>query len=415
MRAPWSFEPAGLRPILTSSISVSILTQALASAGSFILSIAMLRLLPLEKFGFYVYLLIFAGFSTQMVNAGCGNVYHLLRPKLSVLRKSYEENYGAIHLLVLSSATLASVAACLLLSPELETQVGVMPLALFIVAITGYESLKLQATANASHHFVLVIELLRQAALLGSVVLLAWYARADLPNLVLANACTALLACAGIMTGIRRRLSVKRFGWVAQRHFRYARYLMPTVLLAQFHVGVIWIFAGHRFGPEALGILRAAELPFNMLNPLKASLAHFLPAMAHTVERRNATSRRRTLMRAASLVPLFLLACLALWAISIPLYPLLTKKEYPAGIGLIFCAIYFLFTLNAVFETWLNTINRSSKVFIQALIGAAVSMGAYFATSPFLGLPAAAVAVALSTLAMALYSGAMLRRHWRGR
>jgi hypothetical protein len=215
------------------------------------------------------------------------------------------------------------------------------------------------------------------------------------------------------MSGIGWRMSAKRFGWVAQKHFSYARYLIPTVLIAQFHVGVVWILAGHRFGSEALGILRAAELPFNMLNPLKLSLAHFLPATAHRIEYSDSGIRRRTLVRAASLAPLFLLVCLAVWAISIPVFPMLTNKQYPAGIGLLFATIYFLFTLNAVFETWLNTIGGSSKVFIQSLIGAVVSMGTYLAVSPLLGIPAAPVAVAFSTLAMALWSGTVLLRHWR--
>jgi len=405
--------PVGFRDIAHSKVSASILTQALASGGNFVLSLVMLRLLALEEFGLYVYLGLFAGLSTSIVNACCSNVYHYLRPRLELLRARYEANYGAILLGALVVATVASLSASLILSPEIDTDVGLPGIVLYLFAVAAYESLKLQGTANGRHHFILRVELFRQATLLSTIFALALLARASLPNLVLAHACTGLLACLFIMMGIGWRVRVDRVGWVAKRHFLYARYLVPTVLIAQFHVGVIWIIAGHQFGSQALGILRAAELPYNILNPLKLSFAHFLPRTILDVERSGAERRTRVLLKAAVAIPVFLLACFTLWAVSIPVYPVLAKKDYPAALGAIFAMIYFFFTLNAVFETWLNITNRSNKVLVQSIIGACVSLGIYFAAAPFLRVSSVAIAVLASTAAMTAYSGFTLIRYWR--
>jgi O-antigen/teichoic acid export membrane protein len=397
---------------MITAIGLSVLTQMLASGGSFIVTILMLRLLSLDLFGLYVYASLFAGFCSQIVNAACGSVYHLLRPRLEIQRRPYERSYNALHLLLIAAAVAASAAACLASSPQLAGAVGVTAVGLFILAVTALESLKLQATANGRHRLIALVELARQPALIGVVGAMAWQGTAGLLDLMLVHASAGLLACAAIMAGIGWRPSFRRLGWAARRHFLYARYLVPSAAVSTCHSFVVWLLAGYSFGPQALGVLRAAELPFNVLNPLKSSLAYFLPRAIHEVERASG-DRTRFLRHAAVLLLLLPIVCAALWALSIPAFPLLTGKEYPALVGLLFACAYVLFTLVAVTETYLNIIDRSDLVFVQTVVGAVAALLVYAVAAPLLGHVAAALAVAGATLAMALYGCARLVAHWR--
>ena len=395
------------------SIGFSVLTQMAASGGTFVVIIVILRLLSLDLFGLYVLLNLYASLNSQIVNAACGNVYQVLLPTLERRRHSYERNFNTLHLMVLAPVTAASVAACLMLSPQLASEVGVPVISLFIVSVSAVQGLKLQVAANGGHQLIFQIEVMRQTALIAIVAIMAWIGSADLSDLLLAHALTGLMACSCMMIGVSWRLRFRHLGWVTRRHFRYARFLVPSTLVNCLPMMIMWMLVNVYFGPETLGVLRAADVPFSLLNPLKSSLAYFLPRAIHSTEQAGKAGSRRFLLNCGAALVFLFGICVSLWAISIFAFPILTGKVYPAGIGLIFAFSYFSYTVGTITEMYLNILDRSDLVLNQNVLGGMAALGVFFATAPLVGYLAGALAVGASALVMALYSLGMLARHWQ--
>ena len=395
------------------AISLSVLTQALAAGGSFIVSILILRTQSLELFGWYVYFQLFAGCSSVVVNAACEVVYHAIINRYHNIKYVYEKNYNSFHLIILFTTTTPVIILCLVLSRQLITPAMIVAISMFILAVTGVDSFKLQATANGRYTLMFRLELLRQTTLLGAIGIISWRGNAQLSEIMLAQGLTGLLVCAGIMIGIGWSLSFKRLGWVARRHFRHARHLVPGELIFASYGLAIGFLVAHQFGPQALGVLRSAELPFNAINPLKSSLIYFMPQAIHQAERGSPIVRRQFLMKSRVILLLVFLVIIAIWAISIPAFPLLSKKEYPAAIGIICAVTYFAFMAIGLLEIYFNGINKSQFVFNQKVLGSVSALTLFISLAPAIGYIAAPVATSGSWSLVVLYGLTKLVNHWR--
>ena len=112
----------------------------------------------------------------------------------------------------------------------------VVAISMFILAVTGVDSFKLQATAEWPLYLNVRIRTVaadhasrgdRHHQLAGQRAVVRDCA-GPRPH--------RTTSCGGIMIGIGWSLSFKRLGWVARRHFRQARHLVPGALISSFAV-----------------------------------------------------------------------------------------------------------------------------------------------------------------------------------
>lgn len=394
---------------------LSVMTQGVASAGNLVLSLLLLRVLAIDDFGYYVYVFAFGAFGAAVTGSVTGNVYHFLLPRLQRLHHGYESAFNGFNLIITASVASLVTLACFAF-PHPDDGLSLFGIAVFITGLTAMETVKLQATANGQHPINLVVEIGKQASLLAAVGVLTQMGELKIATVLIVHGVTALLACAVLLSRSGGGLSFRRIGWIARRHWVYARHLLPSTLIASVQVSAMPLFVSGHFGLAAVGALRSAELPFSAFNPVRQSVAHFLPRLVHEFDAMNPTQRARR-FRLLSLVAfgLVLLASAAIWVAGAALMPLATAKDYPAGIGMIYGAAYAAMMLQVLVNCYLNVIGRSGNVLTQSILGAAVAIVTYFATIGPIGPAAAALAVAASFLSMTLFGYAALARHVIGR
>ncbi len=397
------------------AMGYSVLTQLLSSAGSLLLSLLLLRYLSLREFGQYTLLFVFIGIGSALSNSTTGYIYHVLRPRFCDIALSYERTYNGFNILVNAVAVSLAVGGYLASSDTVYATYDGFAILAFITSAIALESLKIQASANDQHKLVFQVEVLRQLSIVMLIFLLGLLGL-RFTSVLWVQAAVCSVSTGALMLGMRWWPSFHRLGWVAKRHFQHARFLVPSTIIDTLHSGVIVLLAGHQFGPEAVGILRIAELPFSALNPLKSSLRYFLPGAIHEMDRAASANSDTRLVRLSGLFVLLLtLACGAIWLIAIPIMPLLTGKSYPSGIGIAYAAAYLGFFSIGGANIYMNVINRSDLVFKQSIVGAVVAVILFFSLAPSLGYVAAAIAIAGSACAMAIYSGVKMIRHLRER
>ena len=138
-----------------------------------------------------------------------------------------------------------------------------------------------------------------------------------------------------------------------------------------------------------------------------------MPQAIHQAERGSPIVRRQFLMKSGAMLLLLFLVIITIWAISIPGFPLLSKKEYPAAIGIIFAVSYFAFTAIALLEIYFNSINKSQFVFNQTVLCSVSALSLFISLAPAIGYIAAPVATSVSTSLVVLYGLTKLLNHWR--
>ncbi len=384
-------------------ISEAVFTQALASAGNFAVSVLILRVLPLENFGVYAYLYLIASFASSVCWSISGYVYSLNVTRLRLIRQGYSDQFNGFSALVLSAVVILTVAGVSQLD-EISSHIGLSAIVLFTISNIATDSLKLQAISDGRSALVLKIEALRQAVLLVSIAAAIAAGSANLSTIVLISGLVGAGACGLIVLAMGWRARFSRLAWVARRHAAVARYLLPSMLISLFHGSAIQMFAASSFGPVGMGTLRAAELPFSAVNPLKMSLNYFLPRLFADLEREAGPGHGAMLLRAGLAIAAVLAVGMALiWTGAILLFPTVTGKEYPSGLGAVWAVAYIASILLTLVNHYLNVLGRSDSVFRQSILGAVVAIGVYFATYTWLGVIAAVLSITLSFVAMTVY------------
>ncbi len=392
-------------------ISEAVFTQALASAGNFAVSLLILRVLPIESFGLYAYLYIIVAFASSVCWSISGYVYSLNVTRLRLIRLGYSDQFNGFSLLVLASVGILTIAGVSQLD-EIGGHIGLTAIVLFTISNIATDSLKLQAISDGRSGLVLKIEALRQAVLISSIAAAVTTGSADLNTVVLLSGLVGVCACGVLVLAMGWRARFGRLAWVARRHAAVARYLLPSMLISLFHGSAIQMLAASYFGPAGMGALRAAELPFSAVNPLKMSLNYFLPRLFADLEREARPGHGAMMLRAGLAIAAALVVAMgAVWAVSIALFPVVTGKDYPAGLGAVWAFAYVASVLLTLVDHYLNVLGRSDSVFRQSVLGAVVATGFYFATYTWLGIISAVLSIALSFSAMAAYGIVTLAGH----
>lgn len=393
------------------AVGYSVAAQGLASAGNLIVSVLLLRFLPIADFGTWGLLYVIGASSAAFTSSITGLVFHLCLPRFAHIKTAYERAYNGLNLVALTVASTLFSLATFWFVP-VEGTIGLLSIPIFIFALTTIENIKLQATANNLHRAMFLVEAARQSVLVGAVAYLGWTGQIDVYVLLLVHGITGLAASAALMLLLRWRATFKRISWVWKTHYFYARHLMPSVLISFFHVDAVQLLVAQRFGLGAVGNLRAAELPFSTLNPVKQSLNYFLPRAIYQFEANTGINRARVVpLLALTGIAVTATAVLTLWLIAQPLYPLLTNKEYPAGIGFLFALAHVVMIVHSLTSHYLNTIRQSRAIMLQSILGAIAAMATYFASQQALGELAAPLAIFVAYLVMAAHGLYEIGRH----
>ncbi|MBL8567201.1 MAG: hypothetical protein JNM89_15940 [Hyphomicrobiaceae bacterium] len=392
-------------------ISEAVLTQALASAGNFAVSVLILRVLPLDNFGVYAYLYLIASFASSVCWSISSYVYSLNVTRLRLIRRGYSDQFNGFSILILTGTVILTVTGVSQLD-EISSNIGLSAIVLFTISNIATDSLKLQAISDGRSAVVLKIEALRQAALFVSIAIAIAAGGANLTTIVLISGLVGVGACILVVVAMGWQARFNRLAWVTRRHAAVARYLLPSMLISLFHGSAIQMLAASHFGAVGMGTLRAAELPFSAVNPLKMSLNYFLPRLFADLEREARPGHGAMLLRAGlAIAALLTVGMVLIWTGAILLFPVVTGKVYPAGLGAVWAVAYIASMLLAFVNHYLNVLGRSDSVFRQSILGAVVAIGVYFATYAWLGIIAAVLAITLSFVAMTVYGIVKLATH----
>jgi O-antigen/teichoic acid export membrane protein len=289
--------------------------QATVSGTSFLTNIFIARLCGLATFGEYsawqlVLLLTLAlqgAVITQPMQVVVGTLPAARRP-------AYQQLMLALQLLF-SLLAIAGVVAGARLLPQAAT---VLPA--FVVALAA-------AGAQDTLRKLLLADGKVQAALAGDVlsaggqllVLLALALRAEpttLAQVMWAVGLTTVpaLLVGGAALGAWPSLGgLRRFG---RRHWRQARWLLPTALLQWGSANILLVFAGWAGSPAMLGVLRLAQTAMGVFNlGLQAVENYALPRLSqsfhhapHLFVKQRAALTKKMLLAAAPLLAVLALA-----------------------------------------------------------------------------------------------------------
>jgi len=396
---------------LIKAVGYSVAAQGLASAGNLVVSVLLLRFLPIAEFGTWGLLYVIGASSAAFTSSVTGFVFHLCMPRFAHIKRVYEKAYNGLNLIAVAVASTLFSLATFWFVP-VHGVIGLSAIPVFIFALTAIENIKLQATANNQHRAMFLVELARQIILVGAVACLGWSGQIDVYSLLLVHGTTGLAATAALMGLLHWRATFNRLAWVWDVHYFYARHLLPSVIISFFHVDAIQLLVTQRFGFGAMGHLRAAELPFSTLNPVKQSLNYFLPRAIYQFEIDSRIDRARMLplIGLAAILATFAVA-MGLWLVAQPLFPLLTNKDYPAGLGFMFALAQVAMIVHSLTSHYLNTVRKSQAIMLQSIFGGFGAMATYFATYEFFGVMAAPLAIFIAYLIMASHGIYEIHRH----
>jgi O-antigen/teichoic acid export membrane protein len=383
-------------------ISYSIGTQALTSAGNFIITLAVVRLISVEAFGLLVNVMAIASVASALVMSIAGSVYIYNISKFKLLKKGYEKNFnGFLFMCAALVAIVATVVGDVLLRQEGMT--FLIATALFVFTYVCVDNLRLQTSANGGHVVMFYAELFRQLTLIVALYMMQRSGDLTASGVLLAQSMTNLGACMALVLTAGTGMTIGRIGWLAKRHLSYGMYLLPSTLIGTLSTSGIQIIVGRQFGFEASGALRLAEMPFSALNPLKQSLIFFFPRLISKYEQREGFSIEKLLRSGVIAAAAIALLVFMAWGAGVALMPKATAKEYPVELGVVWAIAYFFIIFLAPVQIYLNHLRRPDAILKLTTLGALVSLVAYFSTCYVFGVAAAAIAAAVSFAAMCAY------------
>jgi O-antigen/teichoic acid export membrane protein len=386
------------------AIGQSVLIQAIASAGNFIVAILALRILSIEEFGVYALLFLIATTAGSLCWSATGYVYSLHAPRLKLLARHYSREFNGYSLLVTTVMSAAAVALSAVLIGGDINWPGLAVTALFVLPMIATDNLKVQASADGYHGLIARVEAARQILTLAAIAALSAASLANLKSFVLVQGIIGTAACLAIVLALRYRMSFRRLSWVARRHGAVARYLFPTTIVSFFHASGIQFLAAAQFGSTAIGTLRAAELPYSAVNPLKLATNYFLPRLLADFESAPRPDHRAVVVRAAAAITVSIALMMAMiYLAAVSLLPLVTGKPYDAVLGLIWAAGYAGMFLLTIVNHYLSVIGRADIVFQTSLVGAVAAAAVYLATAFWAGMIATVIAISAASILMAIY------------
>lgn len=292
--------------------------QATASATNFITNLFIAKLCGLAVFGEYsawqlVLLLVLAAQGAAITQP--------MQVVLGSLTAGRRVAYGQLVLggqLVFSTlAALGTVAGAAWLP-----QAGAVLPAFLVVLVAGgaQDTLRKLLLAEGRVQAALAVDALSGGGQLLALLALALRAApASLPAVMWVVGLTSVPAvlAGGWALGVRPRLSAQALRRYGRRHWRQARWLLPTALLQWGSANVLLVFAGWVGSPVMLGVLRLAQTAMGVFNlGLQAVENYALPRLSQSFHHAPATfARQRAALSGKTLLAAGpLLAALALGA-----------------------------------------------------------------------------------------------------
>lgn len=282
--------PGGLRRLVERlRLPLALADQGLVSGASFLFTILLARFLGVEAFGRFTLLWITVLFVNSLQFAA------VLQPMMSIGVKQVESEMPAYYGAVICQQLMMSAAAFVALLVGVEVGAIVVPdwgirslaLPLGVAMFAGQaqdffrrylfvRGRPLVALANDG------IRYLGQMALLYAVNELSG-ALTIVMALWVMSAAAMLGTVHGVLCLEKLTLRVDALRKTIRRHWQLARWLIPSMVMSWCTSQVYLLMAGAVLGAATVGVLRAAQTIFGVIDVLVFALDNFMPAHASEI------------------------------------------------------------------------------------------------------------------------------------
>jgi len=397
-RARWSYQRRQGGAFL-----LAVGSQGFVSLGNFAVMFMLLRQLSLDDFGFFALVSTIYLYAQQVLFANLlSNPYINVSARLLHARARYEASfYAGSFMLVGVAAFCAGAILFLWRGADAASFILSSGAAYYVFTCCMTEFIRRQLSVGGNYRYIAVAEICRAAASIGVVVLLIVAGRLNLVTAFASLATVNVVYCglAGAKLGIRPRSS--NISAAARRHFREGGTFVIAGAFATTKDIVLQILVAVLLGDAALGLLRAAQLPFGLANPVLTSLDHFLPVRVRNEldtepsERISANYRWRLV--AYTLTFASYVATIAIMAAV--LMPRVLPEERVDQVYIwLFALSYPLMMAVGVVSLYIRLLSLFRPALISAMFSAVASVGAFALALPWLGAAAAVVGAVVGLL-----------------
>ncbi len=270
-----------------SHINWALADQAIVSGTNFATTVMIARFLGIEEFGRFVLAWLAVFFAQNL------QIALIIDPMMTIGAKQAPAERpaysGAVLIQQVLLAVVSSVAAFLFLKasgrffPDWNLAPIALPVALLVLAAQAADFLRRYFFTFSRPHLSFLVDCVRYGGQLLMLAVLFVFAadNATTGNAVYAMATAALL---GALVGAPwvRGLSFVRGTVISvtQRHWRFARWLAPSVLSIWARENLIYTVVGAKLGLADVGILRAAQQLVTMVNVPLHGFANVVPMRA---------------------------------------------------------------------------------------------------------------------------------------
>lgn len=387
-------------------VNWALADQAIVSGTNFATSVLLARYLGVEEFGRFALAWLAVFFAQNL------QIALIVQPMMNIGAKQSASERGTytgtvtLQQLVLAVATTLFVFAVLsgssLYFPKLHLAELALPVALLVLFSQASEFLRRYYYAFAQPRWSLLVDGVRYlgqlAVLIGGFLLLC-----DQMNIAIAFFVMAGASLAGALVGVagfhRMRWNKTAFWATTARHWRFARWLAPTVFSLWARENLLYTVIGATLGLAEVGIVRAAQQLVTMVNvPIQgfANIVHVRAAAAYS---------SRGYEALVDFVGTFVLrykAAIALCLVTIAVFggPLLTLVFGPdyAGHGPLVASLAFvlmLYLVRNMVSIMVQAMEATRYDFYAAAAGILVMAATIFPLVSQLGLAGAILSYAL--------------------
>ena len=371
-----------LNRVLKSTAIWSIADQVLLSGANLLIGVAAARLIGISEFGKFTVVLIVAAF-VQALQASLVSV-----PMMTVAgrRTRSAAYFNAILLagialsLVAGLITVLTLAGLAGLRGDISSLAFLLAAFLYAVVQNCQTLVRRMLFVQASARQALLMDLLRLALIVAIVALLRLTddlhsADSLLWDLTVASTLSMLPF---LVTRLRARFDMRLLREVVGRHWRYARWLLPVVVLTFLQDQVVWLFMSVMLSDAAVGGLRAGQVLIGVAHLLMMAMENFVPSRAAEAYRSLGSSGLRSYLLQVSVamgVPTLALILL----VALPAERWLSLvfgsafAEY-GGILRIYALSYVIIFVRDILVHYFRATEMTAPIFKSYVVGAAVSL-----------------------------------------
>jgi O-antigen/teichoic acid export membrane protein len=397
----WAIPPAitrsGFRRLVERvRLPLVLADQGLVSAASFLSTILLARFLGVAAFGRFTLLWV------AVLFAGSLQFASVIQPMMSIGVKYTESErpayYGAVIVqqLMLSAIAFAvlavGVAASVAIVPDWGIRGLALPLGVTMFAGQAQDFLRRYLFVRGRPLAALTNDGIRY---LGQIVLLYAVARlSSALTITMALWTIAAAAALGTVHGVlcleKIRLSSGVLKRTVRRHWRLAKWLLPSTLMSWGTSQTFFLVAGAVLGAATVGILRAALTILGVIDVLLIALDNFAPAQASEIFHRQGSLALHQYLKGLTwrLGSIILVLLLLIDTNATHIIRLIYGNKYPAMNYLLlgFSLTYLVPLLSKILHVWALAIEATEVEFVPWVMAAVFTMATAYPFVAFGGI-----------------------------